>query len=67
MEQMLQMPRMRTCVVYLRNSVVGQCGSNAVRKQVGGRQRPVEALQVMAMHMVGWTWCHVHFKDITLC
>lgn len=51
-EQILQVPTMRTRLAYLRNRVVSQCGLNAMRKEIAGRQRPVEALQVMANHVI---------------
>lgn len=34
------------------NRVVSQCGLNAMRKEIAGRRRPVEALQVMANHVI---------------
>lgn len=45
-------PTVRTCLAYLRNRVVGQCGLNTMGKEIADRQRPVEALQVMANHVI---------------
>lgn len=51
-EQKLHVPTVSTLLAYLRNRVVSQCGLNAMRKEIAGRQRPVEALQVMANHVI---------------